>query len=162
MNQLIIKFFYLLLFVVIHKYYVSTTLIDFDLKSQTFEITLKVFYDDLEKDLELDSVVVDYDKDYNYLNKIFKKYLSENFIIEIENQRLILEYLGFEKKRDQINFYMNLDNDLKNKSINIQNSVLFNSFPDQKNIILFRSGRFRKSLIQDMYNPKDSFNFNNK
>ena len=30
---------------------------------------------------------------------------------------------------------MNLDNDLKNKSINIQNSVLFNSFPDQK--ILF-------------------------
>ena len=162
MNQLIIKFFYILLFVVIHKYYVSTTLIDFDLKSQTFEITLKVFYDDLEKDLELDSVVVDYEKDYNYLNKIFKKYLSENFIIEIENQRLILEYLGFEKKRDQINFYMNLDNDLKNKSINIQNSVLFNSFPDQKNIILFRSGRFRKSLIQDMYNPKDSFNFNNK
>jgi len=162
MNQLIIKFFYILLFVVIHKYFVSTTLIDFDLKSQTFEITLKVFYDDLEKDLELDSAVVDYEKDYNYLNKIFKKYLSENFIIEIENQRIILEYLGYEKKRDQINFYMNLDNDLKNKSINIQNSVLFNSFPDQKNIILFRSGRFRKSLIQDMYNPKDSFNFNNK
>lgn len=162
MNQLIIKFFYILLFVVIHKYYVSTTLIDFDLKSQTFEITLKVFYDDLEKDLELDSAVVDYEKDYNYLNKIFKKYLSENFIIEIENQRIILEYLGYEKKRDQINFYMNLDNDLKNKSIKIQNSVLFNSFPDQKNIILFRSGRFRKSLIQDMYNPKDSFNFNNK
>ena len=73
MNQLIIKFFYILLFVVIHKYYVSTTLIDFDLKSQTFEITLKVFYDDLEKDLELDSVVVDYDKDYNYLNKIFAR-----------------------------------------------------------------------------------------
>ncbi len=162
MNQLIIKFFYVLLFVVIHKYYVSTTLIDFDLKSQTFEITLKVFYDDLEKDLELDSAVVDYEKDYNYLNKIFKKYLSENFIIEIENERIILEYLGYEKKRDQINFYMNLDNDLKNKSINIQNSVLFNSFPDQKNIILFRSGRFRKSLIQDIYNPKDSFNFNNK
>lgn len=162
MNQLIIKFFYILLFVVIHKYYVSTTLIDFDLNSQTFEITLKVFYDDLEKDLELDSAVVDYEKDYNYLNKIFKKYLSDNFIIEIENQRIILEYLGYEKKRDQINFYMNLDNDFKNKSINIQNSVLFNSFPDQKNIILFRSGRFRKSLIQDMYNPKDSFNFNNK
>tara|TARA_X000000950_G_scaffold2088_1_gene2191 strand:+ start:1557 stop:2045 length:489 start_codon:yes stop_codon:yes gene_type:complete len=162
MNQLIIKFFYILLFVVIHKYYVSTTLIDFDLKSQTFEITLKVFYDDLEKDLELDSAVVDYEKDYNYLNKIFKKYLSENFIIQIENERITLEYLGFEKKRDQINFYMNMDNDLKNKSINIQNSVLFNSFPDQKNIILFRNGRFRKSLIQDMYNPKDSFNFNNE
>lgn len=162
MNQLIIKFFYILLFVVIHKYYVSTTLIDFDLNSQTLEITLKVFYDDLEKDLGLDSAVVDYEKDYNYLNKIFKKYLSENFIIEIENQRIILKYLGYEKKRDQINFYMNLDNDLKNKSINIQNSVLFNSFPDQKNIILFRSGIFRKSLIQDMYNPKDSFNFNNK
>lgn len=162
MNQLIIKFFYILLFVVIHKYYVSTTLIDFDLKSQTFEITLKVFYDDLEKDLELDSAVVDYEKDYNYLNKIFKKYLSENFIIQIENERITLEYLGFEKKRDQINFYMNMDNDLKNKSINIQNSVLFNSFPDQKNIILFRNGRFRKSLIQDIYNPKDSFNFNNE
>ena len=63
---------------------------------------------------------------------------TSGFIIEIENERIILEYLGYEKKRDQINFYMNMNNDLKNKSINIQNSVLFNSFPDQKNIILFR------------------------
>ena len=49
MNQLVIKFLSLAIFTIIsHKNYVSTTLIDFDLKTKSFEITLKVFYDDLE------------------------------------------------------------------------------------------------------------------
>ena len=73
MNPLIINFFTLFfLFIIPHKYYVSTTLMDFDNKTKSFEITLKVFYDDLEKDLKLDSNKVDYIKDYDYLNEIYK------------------------------------------------------------------------------------------
>ena len=82
MNPLIINFFTLFfLFIIPHKYYVSTTLMDFDNKTKSFEITLKVFYDDLEKDLKLDSNKVDYIKDYDYLNEIYKPYLDQNFQI---------------------------------------------------------------------------------
>ena len=80
MNQLVIKFLSLALFTIIsHKYYVSTTLIDFDLKTKSFEITLKVFYDDLEQALEIDSKTIDYKQDYDYLTNLYQTYLEQNF-----------------------------------------------------------------------------------
>ena len=162
MNPLIINFFTLLFLLVFpHKYYVSTTLIDFDNKTQSFEITLKVFYDDLEKDLKLDSKKVDYIKDYEYLNEIYKPYLNQNFQINFDNKAILINYLGFEKKQDQINFYMEINSDLLGQSIEIQNSILYNSFPNQKNIILIRKGKFRKSFIQDKYNSISSLLLSN-
>ena len=162
MNPLIINFFTLLFLLVFpHKYYVSTTLIDFDNKTQSFEITLKVFYDDLEKDLKLDSKKVDYIKDYDYLNEIYKPYLNQNFQINFDNETILINYLGFEKRQDQINFYMEINSDLLGQSIEIQNSILYNSFPNQKNIILIRKGKFRKSFIQDKYNSISSLLLSN-
>jgi len=162
MNPLIINFFTLLFLLVFpHKYYVSTTLIDFDNKTQSFEITLKVFYDDLEKDLKLDSKKVDYIKDYEYLNEIYKPYLNQNFQINFDNEAILINYLGFEKRQDQINFYMEINSDLLGQSIDIQNSILYNSFPNQKNIILIRKGKFRKSFIQDKYNSISSLLLSN-
>jgi hypothetical protein len=69
--------------------------------------------------------------------------------------------LGFEKKQDQINFYMEINSDLLGQSIEIQNSILYNSFPNQKNIILIRKGKFRKSFIQDKYNSISSLLLSN-
>ena len=162
MNQLVIKFLSLALFTIIsHKYYVSTTLIDFDLKTKSFEITLKVFYDDLEQALEIDSKTIDYKQDYEYLTYLYQTYLEQNFQLRINSETININYLGFEKKRDQINLYMEINNELEEDNILIKNSILFNLFPNQKNIILIRKGDFRKSFVQDKYNPTDSFSFDN-
>tara|TARA_B100001063_G_scaffold130369_1_gene121821 strand:- start:5904 stop:6392 length:489 start_codon:yes stop_codon:yes gene_type:complete len=162
MNQLVIKFLSLALFTIIsHKYYVSTTLIDFDLKTKSFEITLKVFYDDLEQALEIDSKTIDYKQDYEYLTNLYQTYLEQNFQLRINSETININYLGFEKKRDQINLYMEINNELEEDNILIKNSILFNLFPNQKNIILIRKGDFRKSFVQDKYNPTDSFSFDN-
>ena len=162
MNQLVIKFLSLALFTIIsHKYYVSTTLIDFDLKTKSFEITLKVFYDDLEQALEIDSKTIDYKQDYEYLTNLYQTYLEQNFQLRINSETININYLGFEKKRDQINLYMEINNELEEDNISIKNSILFNLFPNQKNIILIRKGDFRKSFVQDKYNPTDSFSFDN-
>ena len=162
MNPLIINFFTLFfLFIIPHKYYVSTTLMDFDNKTKSFEITLKVFYDDLEMDLKLDSKEIDYIEDYDYLNEIYKLYLHQNFQISSNNKVVLVNYLGFEKKQDQINFYMEINSDLFGQSIDIKNTILYKSFPKQKNIILIRKGKFRKSFIQDKYNSISSLILSN-
>ena len=162
MNPLIINFFTLFfLFIIPHKYYVSTTLMDFDSKTKSFEITLKVFYDDLEMDLKLDSKEIDYIEDYDYLNEIYKPYLHQNFQISSNNKVVLVNYLGFEKKQDQINFYMEINSDLYGQTIEIRNAILYNSFPNQKNIILIRKGKFRKSFIQDKYNSISSLILSN-
>lgn len=150
MNQLTIKILFLSLITILHKYYVSTTLIDFDEDSNYFEITLKTFYDDLELDLNISDI--DYKKDYEKMNKLYERYLIENFQIFSNNQIVNLDYLGFEKKNDQINIYLQFK--LKNgrKNFSIRNKILYNSFPKQKNIILFRNNKFRKSFIQNFKN----------
>lgn len=125
MNQLVIKFLSLALFTIIsHKYYVSTTLIDFDLKTKSFEITLKVFYDDLEQALEIDSKTIDYKQDYDYLTNLYQTYLEQNFQLRINSETININYLGFEKKRDQINLYMEINNELEEDNILIKNSIL--------------------------------------
>ena len=63
---------------------------------------------------------------------------NQNFQINFDNEIILINYLGFEKKQDQINFYMEINSDLLGQSIEIQNSILYNSFPNQKNIILIR------------------------
>ena len=134
---------------------------DFDNKTKSFEITLKVFYDDLEMDLKLDSKEIDYIEDYDYLNEIYKLYLHQNFQISSNNKVVLVNYLGFEKKQDQINFYMEINSDLFGQSIDIKNTILYKSFPKQKNIILIRKGKFRKSFIQDKYNSISSLILSN-
>ena len=74
MNQLIIKLITILIFVFSHKYYVSSTLIDYSDKSGTYQISLKIFHDDLEKDLGFEMNELDYD-DYDQTNSIIKEFV---------------------------------------------------------------------------------------
>ena len=97
MNPLIIKFFSVLfLFSVFHKYYVSTTLIDYDEESNYFEITLKTFYDDLETELKVSNI--DYVIQYDQVNELYEDYLKKNFLLSSNSNEIDYEYLGFEKK----------------------------------------------------------------
>ena len=65
----------------IHKYYVSTTLIDKDQKNNYYKVTLKAFYDDIELELGLDDRVVNYKDEYFYLKELFSGYLKKKFIL---------------------------------------------------------------------------------
>ena len=78
MNQLIIKLITILIFVFSHKYYVSSTLIDYSEKSGTYQISLKIFHDDLEKDLGFEMNELDYN-DYEQTNSLIIEYLINNF-----------------------------------------------------------------------------------
>ena len=59
MNPLISKSISFLLIVLIHKYYVSSTLIDYSSDSNTHQVSLKIFHDDLEKDLGFETNELD-------------------------------------------------------------------------------------------------------
>ena len=93
------------------------------------------------------------------MKELYWSYLKQNFQLKSNGDIIKIEYLGFEKKRDQINLYMEINDELNEGNFTIKNSILFNSFPNQKNIILIRKGNFRKSFIQDKYNPTDGIDF---
>lgn len=146
MNQLIIKLSTFILLIFIHKYYVSSTLIDFNHDSGTYQVSLKIFHDDLEKDLGFDTNELDY-SNYPNTNLIIKNYLKNNLKIYSEEGELKLDYLGFERKNDLVIYYVEIYNPMKLKSFIVENKILFDSFKNQKNIILYRNNNFKKSFI---------------
>lgn len=159
MHQLITKFFSILfLILVVHKYYVSTTLIDLDEESNYFEITIKTFYDDLETELKLSNI--DYDIQYDQINKLYEEYLLAKFILTSNDNEIKYEYLGFEKRNDQINLYLQVKSSSVVDELSIQNKILYESFSTQKNIVLYRHKKSRKSFIQDQNNQISSIKIN--
>tara|TARA_X000001036_G_C20683594_1_gene806746 strand:+ start:1666 stop:2145 length:480 start_codon:yes stop_codon:yes gene_type:complete len=146
MNPLINKFISLLFIVLIHKYYVSSTLIDYNSDSNTHQMSLKIFHDDLEKELGFQENELDY-KDYENTNLILENYLKKFIKIYSDEVQLELDYLGYERKNDLLIYYIEIYNNIKIKSLIIENKILFNSFKNQKNIILYRNNNFKKSFI---------------
>tara|TARA_B100001250_G_C19517066_1_gene664268 strand:+ start:26 stop:505 length:480 start_codon:yes stop_codon:yes gene_type:complete len=146
MNPLITKVLSFFLVVLIHKYYVSSTLIDYSTDSETHQVSLKIFHDDLEKDLGFKINELDY-SDYDTTNLIIKNYLKDYLKIYSTEGKLELDYLGFERKNDLLIYYIEIYNNDNLKSFNIENKILFNSFKNQKNIILYRNSNYKKSFI---------------
>jgi len=137
---------------------VSTTLIDLDEESNYFEITIKTFYDDLETELKLSNI--DYKIQYDKINKLYEDYLLTKFILTSNNNKIKYEYLGFEKRNDQINLYLQVESSNVVDELSIQNKILYESFSTQKNIVLYRHKKSRKSFIQDQNNHISSIKIN--
>ena len=141
-----------------HKYYVSTTLIDKD-QNNYYKVTVKAFYDDIELELGLDERVVNYDDEYSNLRDLFKTYFMNNFILIADKKKIKYNFIGFEKKNDLLQFYIEFSLDDKTKKLSISNKILFSSFSNQKNLILFRSEFNRKSFIQSRNKHTNQISF---
>lgn len=155
MNQLIIKLITILIFIFSHKYYVSSTLIDYSDKSGTYQVSLKIFHDDLEKVLGFEMNELDYD-DYEKTNSFIKEYLFNNFKIYSNESELKVDFLGFERKNDLVIYYIEIFNAENVKSLIIENKILFQAFRNQKNIILYRFNNYKKSFIHTSENFQSS------
>jgi len=76
------------------------------------------------------------------------------------NNKIKYEYLGFEKRNDQINLYLQVKSSNVLDELSIQNKILYKSFSTQKNIVLYRHKKSRKSFIQDQNNQISSIKIN--
>ena len=133
-----------------HKYYVSTSLFEYKKSMNSLHVTIRVFEDDFinvlnknyNKDLDLDS-----DLNESNIKQNISDYLMLNLHIYTKNQKLLFTYLGSEEKNDTTALYIEIENLRNPKSIQIKNTMLFDTFNDQQNIIHFKSSLLRKSFL---------------
>ena len=152
-NKYIIVLFILPLFAFtsMHKYYLSLTQIDYNEKSKALQVTMNVFIDDFE--LTMNNT---FNKQFN-LNtknelvdseKFFNQYLQEHFKIKLEGQPISFNYIGRKYEGDVVFFYLEFEGVTDVKSIEIENTVLFEYFADQKNLIKLKiKGEFDSLLL---------------
>jgi hypothetical protein len=133
-----------------HPFYVSLTDIRYNSEDQRIEMAQKIFWDDFEVALaEKYKVGVDFlnPEEPEKLEKMIKAYLLEMNEIHINNQKVILVYLGYEIEEDTAWFYLEGNNIARPQVAKIKNSILIHQFDKQQNIVTFYLGESPKSLI---------------
>lgn len=135
--------------VVLHPFHISMTEIKYNAGKKTLELSEKIFWDDLEVELnDYSKTKVNFLKPANKeeLNKLLKKYILEHTEIFINGKKIALNYLGYEIEEDVAWIYIEASNIPSPKTAEIKNSVLFKNFPSQQNIINFYKDKSPKSL----------------
>ena len=161
------KYFFLLLLLPLvafqaHKYYLSLTKIDYVLESQSIQITSRIFIDDIEVVLNKkygQSFKLDTNKEVEDANTYIDKYMSNLLIIKINDKITSFNYLGKKYETDVVYLFAEIENVVEIKTIEVQNRILMDDFPEQQNIIKLNINDKKKSFILTADSDKDLLKF---
>jgi hypothetical protein len=138
----------------IHAFHTSITQIELNQKSKTFEISVRVFTDDLEKAINTKNKIKGtkiLDDDNN--DALVSSYISSCFsIISPTNKKNIYKYIGKEKEDLATWIYLELPAEALMKGSKIYQNVLMELYSDQVNIVNFKKSDERKSFLFDAKN----------
>lgn len=145
-----------------HKYYVSITKIEYVKEQQSVQIITRIFIDDFERLLKErfdDKIVLDVNADETQIDSYIKKYLLSRLKIDINGKQSIINFIGKEYDGDVVQCYLEIEKVESIKSFSIENSVLYDLFNDQKNIVRTHINGKDKSFILIPENDKGMLNF---
>jgi len=143
---------------IMHPFYVSYTDVEYNSKSQSIEISVRIFSDDLEKALNSECKCK-----IDVLNPSYKKlteqwvnvYLQKNLIIKGENKNLILKFIGLEHKEGSTWSYFEILNIPSIKKVEVVNKILFALHDEQTNMMHFKINGISKTIKLD--NPESYY-----
>lgn len=147
---------------VAHKYYVSVTQIEYVKDKKSLQIITRIDVDDLELTLQ-----ERFDKTINLttmdeiatVDEYIKKYLKQKFEIKINTKEVVLTFVGKDYENDQVVCYLEIENVEDINTIEISNTVLFDLFPKQKNIVKSKINSKVNNLIFTKEDIKQYLNF---
>ena len=150
------KYIFLLLFIIpllsfsTHKYYLSLTQIEYKSEAKAVQIIINVFMDDIEMALNKD-----YDIDLKLTTKkelkdndvYFKRYLKEKLHFKIDGIAKEFTFIGKEYDGDLVYFYLEIVDIKQFKTIEVENNILIEHFPQQQNLTKCKLGEKHKSVL---------------
>jgi len=144
--------FIFILFTFLHPFYVSVTDISHNQKTKSLEISSKIFFDDLESDIEKENNLrIDILKPQNkeLVNNLIAKYLKKHIQIKVNGKITSLKYLGYEIQEEAIWCYLEIENINKVNLIEVDNNVLYNLHKEQINMLNVIINGKRQSIKLD-------------
>lgn len=146
-----------------HKFYVSTTNIEYVKEKNAIQIITKIFTEDIEQALQErydSSISLDSKKETESVEILLKKYLNQKLKFIVNGISVKINYIGKEHDMDITKVYFEIENISELRSIEVENKVLIDMFSEQQNIIHLKTPESRRSLILDKNKPKGLLNFN--
>ena len=133
---------------VFHTYHTSLTRIDYDEKEKLVEISIQMFPHDLIPVLEkLTKKNIDLEGKSD-IDDIIIKYLNENFTLKDKNGEIKkLVWVGKELQADTIFVYVQIPLEKDFDGFELQNTLFFESFPEQTNLVIARAKEKKTDLL---------------
>jgi hypothetical protein len=130
------KLFFILCFFFRHDFHTSLTQAEYNPSSASFEISMRVFTDDLEKALANDNHIqlTSLEKMVGADQKI-EVYVKKAFSLEGNSKIFPLKYIGRENDTDVTWLYMEVPVPAGLKVLTVKNAVLTELYEDEANII---------------------------
>jgi len=141
-----------------HNYFVSTANMEYDDSTKQIEVSVKMTAHDFEHILEMkyqQRLHIETIADTSEIGKFVQAYLKENFVISSGDKVCDFNYYGKEVTlRDELFFYFSFSNIVNPDAIHIKNTLLFNSFAQQQNIVHYKHGAKSKSVTLVIAKPE--------
>jgi hypothetical protein len=146
-----------------HPLYISVTEMNYNAADKNMEIACKVFADDLEKTLaSVHHTKVDLTAPPNKAeaDKMVANYVKGHLLLKLDGKPVTLEFVGYEKENDAIWSYFQVPRTAAApKKIDVVNTLLFESFDKQINLMHVSVAGNRKSTRLDYPDKEASFSF---
>lgn len=142
---------------VAHKFYVSIYQIEYAAPKKMLQITARIFADDLNYVLQQKYNTKTHIGEANESPEdviLLKKYLSEKISIQINGKPKPIQFLSKELESNVVICYLNVRDVSKIKTLEIENTALFEVDPDQQNIIQTKIYNKKQNLILTAENVK--------
>ncbi|MDN3584074.1 DUF6702 family protein [Mucilaginibacter flavus] len=149
-------------FSIFHPFYVSVTEITHNAKTQSLEVSSRIFYDDLERTLEKQyhtPVDIVHPKDKTKLNQMVSDYIKKHLVIKADGKLLSLSYVGYEVQEDAAWAYFEVKGISKVKKVEVHNDILFDEHKEQINMLHVTVAGERKSTKLDNPDADAGFEF---
>ncbi len=147
---------------VFHPFYVSVTEINHNATDKTLEISCKMFAEDIEQSLEKNykmQLDISSDKDKAAFDKYIPDYFRKHLNLVVEGKPVKLTYIGYEKEKESLFCYFQVDNIAALKKLDISNDILYDFNEAEINIMHVIVNGKRQSYKVSYPDKQVSFGF---
>ncbi|TXD84598.1 peptidase E [Subsaximicrobium wynnwilliamsii] len=145
-----------------HKYYVSVTQMEYVKSKKSLQIITRIDVSDLQLTLRErydDSITLTEADEKASVNDYIKKYLAAKLDIKVNTKELTIDFVGKEYDNDQVVCYLEIQDVASVKTMEISNTVLFDKFPDQRNVLKIKVNGERFNLVCAVQDQTQYLNF---
>ncbi|HEY8403765.1 MAG TPA: DUF6702 family protein [Flavobacteriales bacterium] len=141
-----------------HKFYVSKTVIEYNPRSEAFEIMCKIFTDDLELAIgstDENPIRLGTSKEPANADALIEEYVRKHFKIKYNDEPVHLAFIGKEAEADLTYIYFEFYKPQEYNTITVESTILYEHFHDQQNIVDLRANASTKTVILTKDRPRE-------
>lgn len=143
-----------------HEFYVSITDMEYVWEARAVQVTMKLFTDDLEFALEeslMRDVALNVENEEALTEDYIRNYVFDHFRVFLNNQWITYNWVGKEYQNDVTWVFLEVRNVERFSEIRIQNTLLFELYANQANMLNLTAGGETQSFIFTKPNPEHYF-----